>query len=111
MDRTPDPGGLGPGAESLEFYAFRLFVAGTSGQSAQAIVHARRFCDQYLAGRHSLEVVDIYQQPALAREEQILAVPTLIVTLPAPARRLVGDLSDAGRVREGLGLQFELDAI
>ncbi|MFN8630448.1 MAG: circadian clock KaiB family protein [Chloroflexota bacterium] len=104
MDALTEDSPLDVDPDALEFYALRLFVAGTSGQSARAIVNARRFCERYLPGRHSLEVVDIYQQPALARDEQILAVPTLIRTLPPPSRRLVGDLSDTMRVLQGLGL-------
>ena len=86
------------------FYKLRLFVAGATPQSTRAILHARRFCEERLAGRYQLKVIDIYQRPALARQEQIVAVPTLVKKLPEPLRRLVGDLSNTERVAMGLDL-------
>lgn len=74
-----------------------LFVAGMTPKSTLAIATVRRFCDEYLAGRHELTVIDIYQQPELAGEYCIIATPTLIRKLPLPLQRLVGDLSDAER--------------
>jgi circadian clock protein KaiB len=85
-------------------YVLRLFVAGTTPRSMQAILDARAFCESHLADSYQLEVIDIYQQPALARDEQIVAVPTLVRSLPPPLRRLVGDLSDVERVLSGLQL-------
>lgn len=85
-------------------YVLRLFVAGTTPRSMRAIVDARAFCESHLANRYELEVIDIYQQPGLARDEQIIAVPTLVRSLPPPLRRLVGDLSDVDRVLAGLEL-------
>ena len=86
-------------------YVLRLYVAGTTSQSACAIVQLKEICEAHLKGRYSLEVVDIYQQPALAKDEQIVAVPTLIRRLPLPLRRLIGDLSNEERVLVGLDLQ------
>ena len=83
----------------------RLYVAGTTPRSTRAIVDARSFCETHLAGRYRLEVIDIWQRPALAREEQIIAVPTLVRRHPGPTKKLVGDLSDAARVMAGLELQ------
>jgi circadian clock protein KaiB len=74
--------------------ALRLFVAGTTPRSLRAIVNLRSLCEQHFAAHYDLEVVDVYQQAFLAREHQILVVPTLIRYLPAPARRIVGDLSN-----------------
>jgi circadian clock protein KaiB len=82
----------------------RVFVTGTTPRSTRSIVNLRAFCDKFLAGHYELEVVDIYQQPAVARDEQIIAAPTLIKSLPLPLRRLVGDFSDRGRVALGLGI-------
>jgi circadian clock protein KaiB len=65
----------------------------------------KAICEEYLTGRYHLEVIDIYQQPTLAQGEQIIAVPTLIKKLPLPLRRLIGDLSDEGRVLVGLDLR------
>ena len=85
-------------------YALRLFVAGATAQSTRAILHARRLCDEHLRGRFTLEVVDIYQQPLMARDDPVIAVPTLLRMRPPPVRRLVGDLSDTERVLGGLDL-------
>lgn len=82
----------------------RLYVAGTTPQSTRAIVDAQKLCVAHLGGRYQLEVVDIYQRPALARDEQIIAVPTLVRRLPPPLRKLVGDLSNSERVLIGLDL-------
>ncbi len=85
-------------------YVLRLYVAGTTPRSMRAILDARAFCESHLANRYELEVIDIYQQPGLARDEQIIAVPTLVRSLPPPLRRLIGDLSDVERVLTGLEL-------
>lgn len=83
----------------------RLYIAGTSARSTRAIQNARRMCDEHLAGRYQLEVIDIFQNPALAKDHQILAVPTLIRALPIPLRRFIGDLSDQDVVLIGLDLK------
>jgi circadian clock protein KaiB len=87
-----------------ESYLLRLYVAGATAQSTRAIVDARRICEEHLAHRYQLEVIDIYQRPVLARDEQIVAVPTLVRHLPAPLKRLVGDLSNSERILVGLDL-------
>ncbi len=94
---------LAAGAAQTHFM-LRLYVAGTTPRSAQAILDAENLCEQHLGGTFKLEVIDIYQRPALARDEQIVAVPTLVRRLPKPLRKLVGDLSDAERVLVGLDL-------
>lgn len=86
-------------------YVLRLFVAGNSARSVQAIENLRQVCEENLEGRYSLEVIDIYQQPELARDEQIIAAPTLIKTLPPPLRRIIGDLSSIERILVGLNLE------
>lgn len=86
-------------------YVLRLYVTGQTPRSLQSIENLQRLCEKHLPGRFSLEVIDIYQQPALAAEGQIIAAPTLIKAMPPPLRRLVGDFSDANRVVLGLDLQ------
>ena len=99
-------GGLEPsGSSSHETkYALRLYVSGSTSKSALAVENIKRICEQQLKNRYDLEVIDIYQQPSLAREEQIVAVPTLIKRSPFPMRRLIGDLSDLKKVLFGLDL-------
>jgi len=85
-------------------YVFRLFVSGATPRSTAAIASVRRICEQYLAGRYELEVIDIYQQPEETRKAQIVAAPTLIKELPFPAQRFVGDMSNTERIIVGLNL-------
>jgi len=74
-------------------YAFRLFVSGLTPRSQNAIDHLHEYCERHLAGRHRIEVIDLYQSPELAVKEQIVATPTLLKISPEPQRRLIGDLS------------------
>lgn len=85
-------------------YVLRLYVSGSTSKSALAVENIKRICEQYLKNRYDLKVIDIYQQPNLAREEQIVAVPTLIKRSPPPLRRLFGDMSDLKKVLLGLDL-------
>lgn len=85
-------------------YELRLYVTGTSPRSGQAIANVRALCEEFLAGRYDLEVIDIYQQPTEAATEQIIAAPTLIKILPKPSRRMIGNLADRDKVLEGLNL-------
>jgi len=75
-------------------YIFRLYVTGSTPRSMKAVYNLKRFCEEHLADDYDLEVIDIYKNPDAAREEQIIAAPTLIKSLPAPLRRFVGDLSN-----------------
>src|SRR5262245_16332550 len=86
-------------------YELCLHVAGLSPQSTLAVANVKGICETHLAGRYDLEVVDLYQQPALARGEQILAAPTLVKKKPLPLRRLVGNMSRTDRVLVGLGVR------
>ena len=86
-------------------YVLRLYVTGQTPRSIKSVENLQYLCEKYLPGRFSLEVIDIYQQPALAAEGQIIAAPTLIKAMPLPLRRLVGDFSDANRVVLGLDLK------
>jgi circadian clock protein KaiB len=88
-------------------YVLRLYVTGMTPRSIEAISSIREICEEHLHGRYDLEVIDIYQHPRLAKDEQIVAVPTLVKMLPAPLRRLIGNLSDRERVLFGLDLRSE----
>jgi circadian clock protein KaiB len=90
---------------SQEKYVLRLYVTGLTPRSTAAISRIKAICEENLKGRYELEVIDIYQQPSLAKGEQIIAAPTLIKKLPLPLRRLVGDLSNKQRVLLGLDLR------
>ena len=86
-------------------YLLRLYVTGTTGRSVRAIQNVRRICEEHLKGMYDLEVIDIYKNLPLARGDQIIAAPTLIKRLPAPLRRLIGDMSDVQRVLLGLDIR------
>ena len=86
-------------------YVLRLYVAGVTPRSVQAIETIKRLCDENLRGRYQLEVIDIHQQPALARSDQIIALPTLLRKLPVPLRTLIGDMSNEQRVLIALDLR------
>jgi len=87
-----------------DVYVLRLYVSGVSPKSVRAITNVKKMCEKRLAGRYDLEVVDVYQKPALALGEQIIAVPTLIKKLPLPLQRLIGDMSNVERVLFGIHL-------
>jgi circadian clock protein KaiB len=86
-------------------HVLRLYVTGLTPKSTLAITNVRKLCEMYLADRYELKVIDICQQPKLAKEKQIIATPTLIKELPLPLRRLIGDMSDTARLLVGLDLQ------
>jgi circadian clock protein KaiB len=86
-------------------YVLRLYVTGTTPQSVRAIVNVKKICEEHLKGRYELEVIDLYQQPQLAKGEQIIAAPTLIKKLPLPLRRIIGDMSKTELVLVGLDLR------
>ncbi len=88
-------------------YVLRLYVTGTTARSARAISNVKRMCEQHLEGHYQLEVIDLYQQPHLAAQKQIIAAPTLIKELPLPVRRVLGDMSRTERVLVVLGVKPE----
>jgi len=94
-----------PRKEESSHYVLRLYVAGKSPKSVNAIANLKKICEENLQGRYELEVIDLYQQPQLAQGEQIIAVPTLIRKLPPPLRRIIGDMSNTERVLVGLDIQ------
>jgi circadian clock protein KaiB len=82
----------------------RLYIAGQTPKSVAALKNLKRICDEYMPGTYELKVIDLLQQPQLARGDQIVAVPTVVKNLPVPIRKLIGDLSDTERVLVGLDL-------
>jgi circadian clock protein KaiB len=92
------------------FYGLTLFISGASVLSARAIADATRLCDLYLGGCHELSVVDVYEDPTAVLRDGVLATPTLVRNRPLPMRKVVGDLSEAGRVLSALGIPPAKDA-
>jgi circadian clock protein KaiB len=86
-------------------YVLRLYVAGATPRSTEAIVNIKKVCEEHLKGRYQLEVIDIYQQPVLAKGEQIIAAPTLVKKLPLPLRKFIGSMADVDRILVGLDLK------
>ncbi len=86
-------------------YILRLYITGTTSRSILAITNLKRICKEFLAGRYELEVIDLFQHPGLAKDEQIIAAPTLIKKLPLPFRRIIGDMSNMEKVLLGLDLR------
>jgi circadian clock protein KaiB len=86
-------------------YIFCLYIAGLSAKSQRAIEEVKATCETFLKGRYELEIVDIYQQPALAKAAQIVAVPTLVRTLPSPMRRYIGDMSKKQGILISVGMR------
>jgi circadian clock protein KaiB len=84
----------------------RLYVAGMTPRSSRAVQAVREFCDEYLDDKYDLEVVDIYRHPEQAREQQVVAAPTLVKSLPLPLRRLIGDMSSKDRILLSLDLKL-----
>jgi circadian clock protein KaiB len=88
-----------------ERWELRLYTAGQSPKSLAALANLKRVCDDHLAGRYSIEVIDLLKNPRLAKDDEIIAIPTLVRKLPQPLRKLVGDLSDTERTLVGLQLK------
>jgi len=85
-------------------YQLKLFITGHTRKSIRAVHNITKLCEEHLHGRYELDVVDLYQQPELAAEHQLVAAPTLVKMIPLPARKLIGDMSDSGRLLAGLGI-------
>jgi len=85
-------------------WSMRLYVAGSTPRSVAAFRNLEQLCEDHLAGRYRIEVIDLKKNPQLAQDDQIVAVPTLVRTLPSPARKIIGDLSNTERVRMSLDL-------
>lgn len=93
---------MAQGPPDPSFYDLRLYVAGQTPKSVAALTNLKRFCEEHLAGKYKIEVVDLVENPKLARSDQILAIPTLVRRLPEPIRKIIGDLSNSERVLVGL---------
>ena len=86
-------------------YILKLYVTGATPRSTKAVTNIRKICEEHLKGHYELEIIDIFQQPVLAKGEQIIAAPTLIKKLPDPLRRFIGDMSDTEKILIGLDLR------
>jgi circadian clock protein KaiB len=96
--------GIATGTEP-EHWCLRLYVAGQSPKSLRAFANLKSMCEEHLAGRYEIEIIDLLEHPLLARDDEIVAIPTLVRRLPEPLRRVIGDLSNTERVLVGLRLQ------
>ena len=92
-------------ATEPETWHLRLYVAGKTPRCEAAVANLQRICDEHLAGRYTIEIVDLLERPQLAKGEQIVAIPTLVRQLPPPVRKFIGDLSNEERVLIGLDLR------
>jgi circadian clock protein KaiB len=93
-----------PDKSPSDVFLLRLYVAGQTPKSMAAFVNLKKICEEHLAGRYQIEVIDLLENPQLARGDQILAIPTLVRKLPEPVRKIIGDLSNTERVLIGLDL-------
>ena len=100
---TPSKQERGPSDPSV--WDLRLYVAGQTPKSLQAFANLKKICEEHLAGRYRIEVIDLLKNPQLAKGDQILALPTLVRKLPEPVRKIIGDLSNTERVLVGLDLR------
>lgn len=91
-------------SDTEQVFLLKLFVTGASPNSARAIANLKNICEKYLTGNYDLEIIDVYQQPLKAHNEQIIALPMLVKYFPLPLKRLIGDMSNTEKVLRGLGL-------
>jgi circadian clock protein KaiB len=99
----PDPH-LSDAPADTDMWHLRLYVAGQAPKSLRAFENLTRLCEEYLPGRYEIEIIDLIEQPGLAQSDDILAIPTLVLRLPKPLRKVIGDLSNTERVLVGLRL-------
>ena len=99
------PQGMPEAANAQEKFVLKLYIAGQTPRSLAALANLRKLCEENLSGRFELEVIDLILQPKRARTDQILAIPTLVRSLPNSMARIIGDLSDTDQVLLGLNLQ------
>jgi circadian clock protein KaiB len=105
---TPERAWEPPVVDQEDIWYLRLYVAGQSPKSLRAFANLTTLCEEHLAGHYEIEVIDLVEDPSLARSDDILAIPTLVRRLPEPLRRIIGDLSNTERVL--VGLRLEQDA-
>lgn len=94
-----------PATAATDYWDLRLYVAGQTERSVRAFDNLKKICEQHLAGKYRIEVIDLLRDPKLARGDQIIALPTLVRNLPEPIRKIIGDLSNTERVLVGLDLR------
>jgi circadian clock protein KaiB len=94
-----------PGRKTIDFCELRLYVAGQTPKSVAALANLKNICEEHLAGKYHIEIIDLLRDPTLARGDQIVAIPTLVRKLPEPLRKIIGDLSNTERVLVGLDLR------
>jgi circadian clock protein KaiB len=105
MSRISDSHLAVPAPAQEEVWYLRLYIAGQSPKSLRAFANLKTLCEEHLAGHYELEIIDLVEQPALARSDDILAIPTLVRRLPPPLRKIIGDLSNTERVLVGLRVE------
>ncbi|MGA2332068.1 MAG: circadian clock KaiB family protein [Syntrophales bacterium] len=98
-------------APSVEVWILRLYVAGQTPKSIAAFANLKKICDEHLAGKYRIEIVDLLKNPTLAKGEQIFAIPTLVRQLPPPVKKLIGDLANTQRVLVGLNIKPAVEAV
>lgn len=99
------PNGQEVQTKESKLWQLRLYVAGHSPKSVAAFANLKRLCEEHLAGKFEIEVIDLIENPRLAKDDQIVAIPTLVRKLPQPIRKIIGDLSDTERTLVGLQLR------
>jgi circadian clock protein KaiB len=105
VDGHVEPGTGAPGGAAGELWELRLYTAGQTPKSILAFNNLKRICEEHMPGRYQIEVIDLLRNPRLAKEDQIVAIPTLVRKLPQPLRKIIGDLSDTERTLVGLQLR------
>lgn len=102
-NKSPDTS-INKNGDKKEFI-FHLFITGASPNSVRAINNMKHLCEQHMPGRYELQIIDVYQQPAIAQQEQIIALPLMIRKHPLPERRLIGDMSETTKILKTLGIE------
>jgi circadian clock protein KaiB len=105
MDKKALPKNQKTGEGQEETWELRLYVAGHTAKSITAFTNLKKICEEYLEGRYHIEVIDLVKNPQLAKGDQILAIPTLVRSLPQPLKKIIGDLSNTVRVLVGLDIR------
>ena len=108
MKKQPHPNGQGVQTQEPKQWQLRLYVAGQTPKSVTAFANLKRLCEEHLAGEFEIEVIDLLENPRLAKDDQIVAIPTLVRKLPPPIRKIIGDLSDTERTLVGLQLRSSM---
>ena len=105
VENEPDPQEVDETLADDHIYQLRLYVAGQTPKSLAAFSNLKKICEEHMAGKYVIEVIDLLENPTLARGDQILAIPTLVRKLPTPIKKIIGDLSNTERVLVGLDLR------